>query len=295
MLKEYYDAKTKTLTLPHYFNKVLNNLPVDIEEIIFREDFAAIQFSEFDQKINLLLLTYLTHLTFGAEFNKDVDNLPLNLTHLVFGHSFNKSVCNLPKKLIYLIFGHDFNQVVDILPSTLTHLTFGACFNQSVNYLPSTLTHLTFGHWFNQIVDNLPQTLIHLTLGHSFDQKVDNLPKNLIHLTFGNGFNQSVDNLPTNLIHLIFGWDFNQSVDFLPKTLIELGFCSHCKIKNKIPENIINIKIIFDIIDKYNETIDNLPCNVKLIKIDNIKNVHYLKKIPFGCKVMNEQGEEFFL
>ena len=255
MLKEYYDAKTKTLTLPHYFNKVLNNLPVDIEEIIFREDFAAIQFSEFDQKINLLLLTYLTHLTFGAEFNKDVDNLPLNLTHLVFGHSFN----------------------------------------QSVNYLPSTLTHLTFGHWFNQIVDNLPQTLIHLTLGHSFDQKVDNLPKNLIHLTFGNGFNQSVDNLPTNLIHLIFGWDFNQSVDFLPKTLIELGFCSHCKIKNKIPENIINIKIIFDIIDKYNETIDNLPCNVKLIKIDNIKNVHYLKKIPFGCKVMNEQGEEFFL
>ena len=31
----------------------------------------------------------LTHLTFGWEFNKLVDNLPNSLTHLTFGYGFN--------------------------------------------------------------------------------------------------------------------------------------------------------------------------------------------------------------
>ncbi len=254
MVQEYYNAETKTLKLPHDFNKKLSNLPIGVLIIIFEEDFKKWQY---------------------AIFNQSVNSLPNTITHLTVG-------CN-------------FNQLVVFLPNKLTHLTFGFYFNQSVNSLPNNLTHLTFGYHFNLFVDNLPKSLTNLTFGKKFNQLVNNLPNNLTHLTFGKSFNQSVDFLPNNLTHLTFGEYFNQSVNSLPSTLIEIGFSSCGYINNNIPNSIEFLNITFCDDDKYNKAIDNLPLNVKKIRINRSDRLHNLKKIPFGCKVIDKSGNEILL
>ncbi len=82
----------------------------------------------------------------------------------------------------------------------------------------------------------------------------------------------------------------------MPSKLIEIGFWSHHhKIKNNIPKTIEFINIYFDRSDLYNETIENIPSNVKEIRINKPEKVHYLKKNPFGCKVVDGLGNEIFL
>jgi hypothetical protein len=251
----------------------------------------------------------LTHLTFGQNFNQSVDYLPNNLTHLIFGWNFNQSVNSLPNNLTHLTFGCWFDQSVNNLSNNLTHLTLGDEFNQSVNNLPNSIKELTLGGEFNQSVNNLPNSLTHLTFGYEFNQLVDSLPNTLTHLTFGDGFNQSVNikrlfmgckfnqlvnNLPNTLTHLTLGYEFNQSVEFLPNSIKELTYWSKSKLNN-IPNSIEYINIIFGNNDKYNEVIENLPFNLKEIRINKPQKAHYLNKIPFGCKVVDWSENEIFL
>ena len=97
---------------------------------------------------------------------------------------------------------------------------------------------------------------------------MDNLPSSLTHLTFGSYFNQKVNNLPSSLTHLTSGSHFNQIVDNLPSILTHLTFGSF-----------------------FNQKVNNLPSSLKEIKIHKQK-VNLLKKIPFGCKVVDENNME---
>jgi hypothetical protein len=78
----------------------------------------------------------------------------------------------------------------------------------------------------------------------------------------------------------------------LPKSIKELTFFSGNKIKDYIPENIENIYIIFC---GFDSTIDDIPCHIKQIKINDRKKINCLKKIPFGCKVVDDKDNEIFL
>ena len=256
MFEEYYNAETKTLRFTHDFDEELKDLPTDTQIIIFEENFNKGEYSK---------------------FNQIVDNLPNNLIHLTFGYCFYQSV--------------------DKLPDSLTHLSFGCYFNKSADNLPKNLTHLTFESdaQFNQSVDKLPKKLTHLTFGKWFDQSVNKLPKNLTHLTFGKWFNQSVNKLPTSLTHLTFGYCFGKSVHILPKSIIELGFYSHHKIKNDIPESVENINIYFHSMVEKNETIENILPTIKQIKVNDKNKLYLIKKIPFGCKLVDEKDREIFL
>jgi hypothetical protein len=148
---------------------------------------------------------------------------------------------------------------------------------------------------FNKSVDNLPNKITRLAFGRYFNQSVNNLPKNLTHLLFTDCFNQSVNSLPNNLTHLTFGYCFNESVNSLPSTLIEIGFWSHCsKIKNNIPNSIEFLNINFNYDDKYNKSIENISSNVKEIRINIEDKANYLKKIPFGSKIIVNLGKEIF-
>jgi hypothetical protein len=294
MLEEYYDTETKTLTIPCDIDEELTDLPLNVQIIIFESDHYCEEGIE-DCEI---CGGYFT-----SKFNQRVDNLPNTLTQLTFSHRFNKSVDNLPNNLTHLTFGDDFNQLVDNLPTKLTNLTFGYYFNQSVDNLPTKLTNLTFGFHFNQKVDNLPKSLTHLTFGDSFNNSVDNLPTKLTNLTFGYSFNNSVDNLPTKLTNLTFGYNFNQLVDNLPNTIKELSYWSKSKLN--IPNNVeyLNINFYykqdenanFYYLDAHNEVIDNPPSNIKKITTNTLEKPHYLKKIPFGCKLVNYLGNEIIL
>ena len=224
---------------------------------------------------------------------------------LTLPFNFNEELKDLPTDTQIIIFEEDnknqdfsqFNRLVDNLPKNLIHLTLGGAFNQSVDELPTSLTHLTFGYYFNKSVDNLPKNLTHLTFESDaqFNKSVDKLPKNLTHLTFGKWFNQSVNKLPTSLTHLTFGYCFGKSVHILPKSIIELGFYSHHKIKNDIPESVENINIYFHSMVEKNETIENILPTIKQIKVNDKNKLYLIKKIPFGCKLVDEKDREIFL
>ena len=62
-----------------------------------------------------------------------------------------------------------------------------------------------------------------------------------------------------------------------------------------IPENIEYLKIFFDEDDEYNSTVTNLPFHIKQITINIASKVHYLKKNPLGCRVVNKKGIEILL
>jgi len=129
--------------------------------------------AEFNDKIDFLTSSKITHLTFGRNFNEHVNNLPQTITHLEFGYYFNKPVDHLPKAITHLEFGYYFNEPVDSLPPNITHLMFGINFNRTVNHLPQKITHLTFGINFNRTVNHLPQTITHLEFGLDFNKPVD--------------------------------------------------------------------------------------------------------------------------
>ena len=143
-----------------------------------------------------------------------------------------------------------------------------------------------------------------LILPYYFNDKLSDLPNSITNLTFGPCFNQSVGhqgcniscsrNLPNSITHLTFGYYFDQSIDKLPKNIKELGFASGNKIKNNIPENIENIEIVF-LNNENDSMIENIPCHIKQIKINERHRINYLKKIPFGCKVVDEEEKEIFL
>jgi hypothetical protein len=309
MLEQYYNKETQTLTFPWYFDEELCDLPLDTKVIIFGEN-NKFHFSEFNRPVNNLPNS-ITHLTFGEQFNQPVGhqgcedincprNLPNSITHLTFGYIFNQPVNNLPNSITHLTFeGRNFNQPVghqgceDIncprnLPNSITHLIFGDDFNQPVNKLPNSITHLTFGYCFNQPVDNLPNLITHFTFGFYFNQKVGhqecedincprNLPNSITHLTFGKLFNQPVDKLPNSITHLTFGdySKFNQLVDYLPNSITHLTFGYY-----------------------FNKPLDNLPLFLQQIKFNTKSKEEILsiiKKIPFECKILNENDEEIFL
>jgi hypothetical protein len=144
MLEEYYNAETKTLTIPEYFRGELENIPKDTESIIFQEYIHSALEGE------SIRISY---------FNRPIDNLPPNLKHLSLGTCFNQPIDSLPPSLIHLTIGMRFNQPVDSLPSNLTHLILGSDFNHQINNLPPKLIHLDVGKTFFQPMDNLPPSV----------------------------------------------------------------------------------------------------------------------------------------
>jgi hypothetical protein len=224
----------------------------------------------YNKETNTLRLPYY--------FNEELCDLPINTKVIIFeencyknqfsqfnqpvGHQGCKKInCprNLPNSITHLTFGYDFNKRVDNLPNSITHLTLGFEFNKPFNNLPNSITHLTFGGFFNKPVGhqgcgdikcprNLPNSITHLAFGGAFNNSIDNLPNSITHLTFGMLFNEPANNLPNSITHLSFGYNFNQKLDNLPINVQEINF------------NYDDEKKIFLI----------------------------LKKVPFGCKILNE-------
>ena len=61
MAETFYDSKTKTLIFSFNFNKELKDLPLDMENIIFKENYDELEYSIFNQQVdatrkNLFLL-----------------------------------------------------------------------------------------------------------------------------------------------------------------------------------------------------------------------------------------------
>jgi len=203
-------------------------LPIPIYNCWYRQPWIGnLQRLSFGNKFNQLLdltsLTKLKSLSFGNSFNqkitkniyttdgaKIVSLLPDNLTDITFGNNFNQQVDNLPINLIELFTGNMFNQSVDKLPKNLEvlHLntTWSGKFNQSIDNLPITLNELCIYGDFNQKIDKLPNGLNILILNETrFNKSICSLPVELDKLKLGILFKQLINKLPPNICIIIPG------------------------------------------------------------------------------------------
>ena len=166
------------------------------------------------------------------------DILPKYITHITFGHYFNRNMqcfnrnmqCFIPSTVTHVKFGCFFNQdIKDCIPLNVTHLTFGFHFNKDIrDCIPSNVTHLKFGHYFNQdIRDCIPHNVTHLTFGYYFDRDIENcIPFSVTHLKFGAGFKRDIRGcLPPNVKYLTLS-NFYPYVSHVPSTVI-VKFLKH--------------------------------------------------------------------
>ncbi|AGD92011.1 putative F-box and FNIP repeat-containing protein [Megavirus lba] len=153
-----------------------------IKELPYLERFKYVEY-ESNSKI---IPNYVTHLTFGYYFNKNIkDCIPNSVTHLTFGKNFNKNIR-------------------ECIPNSVTHLTFGWDFNQNIKgCIPNSVTHLKFGYYFNQnIKDCIPDSVHYLEFGWCFNKKIkDCIPNSVTHLIFGHCFNQNIKDCIRARIH----------------------------------------------------------------------------------------------
>ena len=109
--------------------------------------------------------------------------------------------------------------------------------------------------------------------------------KNTHELKLPDDFNVYIKNYPNSITHLTLGYCFNQLINKYPDSLIEFSYWS--------PNNINNLPYIKSLIihffdnDNNNYEITNIPTTVKKIKINKSEKIHFLKNIPFKCKILD--------
>eukprot|EP00435_Cladocopium_sp_Y103_P068648 s381_g31.t3 len=193
-----FPSGLQNLTFGYYFNQ-----PLDV--VMLPSHLQSLELGlDFNQSMAKLPST-LQSLTFGVNL-QSLRTLKLIQT---FNKSFNlHNSLELPQ-LENLSFGHNFNRDLDLACCPkLKSLSFGSAFNQSIKgiRLPKSLESLTFGCAFNQSLEGveLPSSLQSLTFGIAFNQSMDgiNLPVGLQSLTMGELFRRSLPRLPTNLQRL---------------------------------------------------------------------------------------------
>ncbi len=279
-----------------------------------------------------------------SKYNKPISYLdfPENLICLILDNKMHKNT-KIPRKLKILCFRGYNNPLKTInFPEDLHYLKFGSFFNPRINKyeLPSNLKELNLGNDFNQIflpdsfvnsgkynnnipiynyisikrnnnIDILenynifPDTLEKLEIGNSFNQSLtvclkteeDNmvvvslLPINLIYLKLGDEYNKPLINLPNSLEELVLGKKFGNITDSLYK--LSKKKCNIIREKNKIinldnlPINLRKLKI-----DNYfNKTINNLPDSLTELEIGFSFN-QKIEKFPNSLKILN-LGDSF--
>jgi hypothetical protein len=156
------------------------------------------------------------------------------------------------------------------------------------------LTHLIIKNMKNKTLEYiLTPNLIYLSLG-CFDEEIKEnvLPPSLTYFILDSAFNKDLGEnvLPLGLIHLTLGHYYNNVI--IPPSLIELGLASMCPLIYNIPHFVKTLFINFN--GKFDDTkITNFPSTLEKIKINNIKKIKLIEKIPHGC-VIEEQKEVYF-
>ena len=122
----------------------------------------------------------LTHLTFGRNFNQEVNKLPNSLTHLTFGYCFNKKI-DIPFTIKYLKLNCNNLHIIDYLPDNIEELELGYYFNLELNNLPTSIKKITFykNSCYNKELNCLPKFLECIQLPRNYDKKLLNTSNNL--------------------------------------------------------------------------------------------------------------------
>lgn len=209
----------------------------------------------------------------------------------------NIQICNIyfPNTVKYISFLKDFNLPINYInfPPTLKELTICCNFDYSINNVifPNSLEVLRLGGKFNHSINklNFPNSLHTLYLEGDFNHPFVNIKfsPNLKHLIFNGKFNQVISkvNFPLSLESLELCGNFNKPIDEL-RSLLSLKKITFGEKYNK-PLNNIQFEVEELVFYNISHDISNLPPSVKKIKLMNPNLITKIKKIPYGCIVVD--------
>lgn len=256
-------------------------------------------------KIQLKLLSNLSpetkYIKLNENYNQTIDMLvDTNITHIIFGNRFNQKIDNLSWIIEYLYFGLEFNQPLDNLPGSVKKLMFStnSNFNQLLDCLPSCLEYLLLPTKYNHPIDNLPNLLKYLELYCEYPNPLNNLPRSLekfiFYPTHQLNFQQTSRTTNSKLnIFKIPNIIYNSKIDknhtlkvfvSLPQNLkyLDLTYSYKLNIISKYINDNFNDKnchIKKEII-KNSQILDNLPTNLKVLKYPSNYNLILVENIP---------------
>ena len=252
-------SKNRHVFSPPLFPPLLSShLPWDINLLL-----------GFNQPVNNLLPSSLTHLTFGESFDLPVDLLPATITHLKFGAEFNHPVDNLQPILQSLELPFNFVHPLDNLPNSISTLL--AATSHPIKSLPSSLTHLTLQR-MGKMSCPLPSTITHLRIATG-DTSIDISSLPLIALVvwdgqlepnYNYGYVHALDSLPASLTSLeVFSPEFRRPLNHLPSSI--------CRLKIRASE-------------PFTYTLSNLPPSIAHLELaypfPNVEQLLDLSSLP---------------
>ena len=195
---------------------------------------------------------------------------------------------SLPNELIYkiakrLIKDADIKSLAEVFPRLRFSLRSYIDYDREYHLLKDNfiITNLV---WGNRDVKEIPRNIKNIKFREEFNKPIDHIPHSITSIVFGNKFNQPVDGLlPPELINLTFGFYFNYPITVFPHTLKRLCFNSKYNGSfNNLPKNLKHLKIF---IIKPEQVIDNIPDSIEWLSIFCFCKVK-IKKIPKNIKYL---------
>lgn len=168
--------------------------------------------------------------------------------------------------------------IIDRFPSTLKKLKLIE-YSYPLPPLPEGLETLIIS---NNSVSMFPSSLKNITLYH-FSGILPRLPEGLISLVIHGNFKGEIEYLPNTLKCLRLLCPFNKKLEF-PKGLEILEIDGYNQVLDNLPENLKVLKLGHD----FNHDLDNLPDSIEEIYLGNTFNrpiyrfPRNIKKIDFG-------------
>lgn len=177
-------------------------------------------------------------------------------------------------------------------------LVYGITENDSV-FIGSN----TYDYASNDIIINLMKEKKKVRLSNDIDRPLDFLPYGIEELYIGSSFNYPIDTLPVSLKFLeISKYNdmgyccFNQQMEFLPIELQELRlyYCNNGNYDKKLYNLPPNLKILYINNIKYNNNtthynekpnISNFPDSLEILELNNYEFDCNLKYLPNNLKV----------
>lgn len=284
----------KKIQIIGIFNKTLDNLPNELEELIINSDNFNIPINKFPD----LLKTFILR---SQLFNHKINNFNDKLEFLFIGDIYNHSLNNLPNSLKYLRLSDRYNLPIDDLNENIKELNLGFGYNEFINKLPKNLRELRISTNFgsDKMRCNLPINLekINLCNSHYYLLKEEDIINccNLKVLKINNKYNiDFLDNIINkkenyekllifcqNIKELSFGRCYDYKIDdfiFLFENLeiLHINSYNYNNTINNLPHNLK--KIYFE--GSFNNSIDNLPDSITHIEFLNCEFNQHINKLP---------------
>lgn len=152
-----YTIKKDESHVYYKFNNVLDECIDNISKypkLIF-DDFTYACFSQFNKPVDNLPIN-LKYLVLESAYNLNIDLLPISMEYLCLGNKFNNNIDNLSNKLKTLILGNEFNKSLNCFPDSVENNVVGNKFDSPIKKLSKSLNTIRFSRYNKKLINKLP-------------------------------------------------------------------------------------------------------------------------------------------